>query len=241
MIRIIVPCYNEAERLPIGDFLDFLRSEASVDFDILFVNDGSSDDTIQVLNDISNKSERVSVLDLQKNGGKAEAIRQGMLSSQSDKYSYLAFLDADLATPIEELIRMKDLAFKAEEPYFVMGSRINLLGYSQIKRKASRHYIGRIFATIVSNLLGLAVYDTQCGAKLIRQDLTQELFKERFISKWLFDVEMIFRLKKLKSDYDQRIMEVPLKKWEDKSGSKIKFTYYFQAPIDLLRIYFKYG
>lgn len=241
MIRIIIPCYNEASRLPVDEFKNFLNSSHSQEFELLFVNDGSSDDTMAVLDQLAHEHPKVFALDLKKNSGKAEAIRQGMLQSEVESYEYLAFLDADLATPIEELDRMRNLAKTDPPPYLTMGSRVNLLGYSHIKRKASRHYIGRIFATLVSNLLGLAVYDTQCGAKLIQSDLVPHIFKDRFLSKWLFDVEMIFRLKQLKGDFSERILEVPLKKWEDKSGSKIKMSYYFQAPIDLFRIYLKYG
>jgi hypothetical protein len=180
------------------------------------------------------------VLDLKKNGGKAEAIRQGVLSVQEGQYDYIGYLDADLATPLEELPRLMEYTAKTPAPYFIMGSRIKLLGFSKIDRKLSRHYIGRIFATVVSNMLQLSVYDTQCGAKLIKSEIAKELFKKPFLSKWLFDVELLFRLKKLRQDYKSRIYEVPLRRWQDVAGSKIKLSYYFKAPLDLLRINFKY-
>lgn len=89
-------------------------------------------------------------------------------------------------------------------------------------------------------MLQLPIYDTQCGAKLIHADVVSTLFKDSFLSKWLFDVELLFRLKKNYKDFEKRIIEVPLNKWEDVAGSKIKFSYFLKAPLDLLRIYLKY-
>ena len=89
-------------------------------------------------------------------------------------------------------------------------------------------------------MLQLAIYDTQCGAKLIKSQLALDLFKEPFLSKWLFDVELLFRFKSKVPNYEACIIEVPLNNWEDIAGSKIKFTYFLKAPLDLIRIYFKY-
>jgi len=240
-IKIVVPCFNETERLDIGAFRKFLEDEKNKRVSFLFVDDGSKDQTLKKLEDLSISYKSVGCMSLPKNVGKAEAVRLGVLESLKDKADYIGFLDADLSTPLEEVYRMALYTIKLDSPCLIMGSRVKLLGFSNIKRKASRHYLGRVFATVVSNLLGLAVYDTQCGAKLIRSDLLEDLFKKPFISKWLFDVEIIFRLKQLKVDNEKAIVEVPLKEWEHKSGSKIKLGYYFQAPFDLLRIYFKYS
>lgn len=237
---IIIPCYNESKRLPIPQYELFFKSEVGSKIDFLFVNDGSGDNTIEVLRAFELNYTNVRTLDLKVNGGKAEAIRQGMLASINLEYDYLGYFDADLATPLVEISRLLELTKRTPKPFLVMGSRIKLLGYSDIQRKLRRHYIGRIFATVVSNMLKLPVYDTQCGAKLIQKEVAFELFQNPFISKWLFDVELLFRLKKRHSDFETRIVEVPLKKWEDVAGSKISASYFLKAPLDLLRIYFNY-
>lgn len=238
-VLIIIPCYNEEKRLQQERFKLFFEKNALLHF--LFVNDGSSDNTLDVLHKMHQAfPQQVTVLDVKKNGGKAEAIRQGMLASVDFNYDYFAYFDADLATPLEELPRLLSYAQKEPQPYLIMGSRIKLLGSTYINRKLSRHYIGRIFATIVSNMLSLPIYDTQCGAKLLRKEVVPVLFDQPFLSKWLFDVELLFRLKKHFNDSASRIIEVPLKKWEDVAGSKISFTYFLKAPLDLLRIYMRY-
>jgi len=240
-LLVIIPCYNEEFRLDIKAFEKTFSLPEAKGLQFLFVNDGSSDNTLEILTELGNKFEdHVKVLDLKQNAGKAEAIRQGMLLSSELGHEYLGYFDADLATPLEEIPRLFRYTQKTPPPYMVMGSRIKLLGSTDIQRKLSRHYVGRVFATIVSNMLQLPIYDTQCGAKLIHKDAVLTLFKEPFSSKWLFDVELLFRLKKSYADFEGRIVEVPLKKWEDVAGSKIGLLDFLKAPLDLLRIYFHY-
>ncbi len=238
-ILIIIPCYNEANRLPVKEFDTFLSSSESSAIDLLFVNDGSKDETIEVLKKLKAGFDKVNYLDLKQNVGKAEAIRQGILLFAQQDYDYLGYFDADLATPLNEINRLKEGA-SLESPYLIMGSRVKLLGSTDIRRKLRRHYIGRVFATVVSNMLQLPIYDTQCGAKLIKKEVASVIFDKPFLSKWLFDVELLFRIKKKYSDFESKIVEVPLKKWEDKDGSKISTSYFLKAPLDLLKIYLHY-
>lgn len=235
----IIPCYNEEKRINLDAFGSFLSSKEET-YSFLFVNDGSKDNTAGLIESFCENRANAELLNLKKNVGKAEAIRSGVLSANSEKYNYIGYFDADLATPLNELVRLTTLSEEKSHALFLMGSRIKILGITVIKRKLSRHYIGRIFATIVSNLLQLPVYDTQCGAKLIKSELAKEIFMEPFSSKWLFDVELLFRIKKVHPDYATKVVEMPLNKWEDIAGSKIKMSYYLKAPIDLLRIYLRY-
>ena len=133
---VIVPCFNEASRIPLKEFEGFLKSESAQDFTILFVNDGSSDGTAELLNKFAVEWDHCQYLEIKKNQGKAEAIRYGVLNSQLSEYKYLAYWDADLATPLEELYRLKEYALKTDpKPLMVLGSRIKILGVTQIKRK----------------------------------------------------------------------------------------------------------
>ncbi|HMC02065.1 MAG TPA: glycosyltransferase, partial [Flavobacteriaceae bacterium] len=164
---IIVPCYNEEKRFPLNEFINFLQLNNSLD--ICLVNDGSTDKTITILNQIKNRFSSISVFNLNKNKGKAEAIRYALLNLDTSKYHYIGYLDADLSTSLNEMERLT--AFFAPKNEFIMGSRIKKLG-SSIKRNPLRHILGRILATFVSAfILKIPVYDTQCGAKLISTPL----------------------------------------------------------------------
>jgi len=204
---------------------------------LCFVNDGSTDQTLDILNSFKkNFKKQVFILDLKTNSGKAEAVRQGMLwSNLNINHQFIAYLDADLATSLEECTSMVS-RFQTDLD-FVFGSRIMKIG-SQIERKQSRFLIGRIVATFISRILKLQVYDTQCGCKLFRKKLSQSLFNEPFISKWLFDVEIFQRIiVQFGRDRTQKkILEVPLKRWIDQGESKVKMTYFFKLWFDLYKI-----
>lgn len=90
-------------------------------------------------------------------------------------------------------------------------------------------------------LLGIPVYDTQCGAKIFRSGIALEIFKEDFISYWLFDVELLFRMKrKWGSELMNQIVELPLHKWKDESGSKVTAFDFLKAPLEMIRIFLRY-
>ena len=105
---------------------------------------------------------------------------------------FIGFLDADLAAPIEEIDNLLKIIKIDKTKEVVFASRIQLIG-SEIKRNYFRHFFGRVFATGVSNILNLPVYDTQCGAKLFRTEHAELIFSEHFISRWFFDVELFAR------------------------------------------------
>jgi dolichyl-phosphate beta-glucosyltransferase len=236
---IIIPCYNEEKRLPINVFLSFVKKNKDVQF--LFVNDGSKDKTAEVLKYLSSQNECFLTLDLQKNGGKSEAVRQGMLYAVENLNSdYIGFWDADLSTPLNEIKQFID-CFQKNDFQMVMGCRLMRLG-AIVKRKKTRHYLGRFFATAASIVLNLQVYDTQCGAKLYKANIVSLLFDKPFISRWLFDVELLARYTKIfgLEKATKNIYEYPLSSWEDIAGSSIKIKDFLKAPIELLKIKRKY-
>lgn len=234
-IVIIIPFYNEVERINLEDFHQIFTGFPQYDF--LLVDDGSLDKTIEVLQDFKSKFSAVEVLKLDKNVGKAEAIRSAVLSILDA--DYVSYYDADLATPFSELDKL--IQFSVQHPNYkmVMGARIKLIG-NGVKRSLKRHYFGRIFATIVSQfILKVAVYDTQCGAKVIDFQTAKKIFEKPFISKWLFDVELLKRLQKF-HNLKEVVKEIPLEKWEEIGNSKIKASDFLHIPFQLFQIYRKY-
>jgi dolichyl-phosphate beta-glucosyltransferase len=241
---IVVPCYNEAHRLPSEKFVEFIHEGHDIDF--LFVNDGSTDNTLQVLERLQRVcGPMVSVLDKKRNGGKAEAVRDGMLRAiELDRSGFVGFWDADLATPLSAISLLCQELIDDPHLQMVFGSRVRLLG-RHVHRQAVRHYLGRVFATVVSLMLRLPIYDTQCGAKIFR--ITPELalvLNRPFISRWVFDVEIIARFMALNHGNPQvlhdTIYEYPLERWEDVAGSKVKPGDFLLAFVDTFRIYSKY-
>lgn len=236
---IVIPCYNEEKRLDRQQIFHFLRSFKNIL--ICFVDDGSSDKTHDVLNEIKLEfPNNIVVLSTVKNVGKAEAVRTGILHCQSRfQYDKIAYLDADLSTSLEECVAIGQ--FINSTVIFAFGSRIALLG-STIKRKYHRFLIGRIFATFISKQLKLKVYDTQCGCKVFDLAISNLIFTKPFISKWLFDVEIFHRIAILngRDKMTEISIEVPLKSWIDTDDSRVKFSYFFKLWYDLILIKKKY-
>ena len=241
---LVIPCYNEAARLDMHAFRDYLAGHSGVRF--LFVDDGSSDNTAAVLKDLCDGFEdRAEFLECKPNAGKAEAVRKGVLHAiQSYDLDSVGFWDADLATPLAAVLPFAGVLARRPDIEMVFGSRVQLLGRS-VNRSPLRHYLGRVFATVASITLRLPIYDTQCGAKLFRADSNlKTVFAEPFISKWVFDVEIVARYSKLCGHDDRHlqgcIYEFALEKWTDVAGSKVKPGDFFTAMLDLLKIKRRY-
>ena len=238
-VRIVVPCYNERARLDVAAFDRFLTCTEEIG--VIFVDDGSQDGTAAVLQDLERRfPTRVVVLDQPTNQGKGEAVRVGMLRAMDLGAEYAGYFDADLATPLEAIADFTEMLDRNPDLQFVIGARVALLGRS-IARKASRHYIGRVFATAASVVLDLPVYDTQCGAKLLRvSERARSLFREPFGSRWIFDVELFARYL---SSYGSRegMYELPLRRWTDVGESKLRWQDFVRAGAEMAAIYRAYG
>ena len=237
---IVVPCYNEEKRLRSDEFISFASNEKSVSF--IFVNDGSTDGTSGVLKKlIETNPAQFSSVELKSNSGKAEAVRRGFLKAVKDDFDYIGFWDADLATPLQCVRDFISIMDSGKD--LVIGSRVKLLG-RDIQRRPARHYLGRIFATIVSVILKLPVYDTQCGAKLFRRNSSLEAaMSVPFHVKWTFDVELLGRLSLLEeaagrsaSIIQGKWVEFPLPSWEEVRGSKVRGSDFARSGVELARL-----
>lgn len=239
---LVVPCYNEAARLPVAAFSQYVSSGMG---DIIFVDDGSTDGTGEVLARIvSAHPERASVLRNPRNAGKGEAVRRGIVDALRRQPDVVGFWDADLSTPLDAVADLMGVLAAHPGCQMVFGARVQLLG-REIVRHAWRHYLGRVFATAASAVLRLPIYDTQCGAKLFRvTPTTTAIFAEPFGSRWIFDVEIIARFIQAVGSVKAagaQIIEFPLRAWRDVAGSKIRPRHFLVTLGDLARIYFRYG
>ena len=220
-VGVVIPCYNEEERLLSKEFIDYIDENSG--YHLCFVNDGSKDKTLEVLNNLQKgREDFITVYDCEKNGGKAEAVRLGMLHmAQKEDLDYIGFLDADLST---DLADFDDLVKTIQTSHFkiVSGSRISRMG-ANITKESARKIISMTINFIIRKILKMDFKDTQCGAKIFSKDVIKIAFGEKFVTQWIFDVEIFkrmsihFGLKRAK----ELLCEQPLKRWIHADGSKL--------------------
>lgn len=236
-ICVIVPCYNEGQRILENEYISFLNNHAN--FHLLFIDDGSTDNTFNVLSKLEKKHEKISTLRLNENLGKAEAIRSGFNKIVNDNYDLIGYLDADLAIPFSEMLRLQE---KINDGYHFAFSSKKPTKDSELEIKFKRYFVGRVLSFMVSKSLKLKIYDTQCGSKLMQSDLASIAFKSSFFSSWLFDVEIIWRIiiNNGRSFFKERAIEVPVKKLIDRGSSRIKLSDLFSLPFEFFKIHSHY-
>jgi glycosyltransferase involved in cell wall biosynthesis len=241
VLVLIVPCYNEAVRLNPQAFVDFAAAHPSAR--LLFVDDGSTDGTSGILERLkASAPDSMDIVRLPSRQGKGEAVRLGILEGIRREPGFVGFWDADLSTPLRAVDDFLVLAARRPEMEVILGSRVMLMG-RDIRRKAWRHYVGRVFATAVSLALDLPVYDTQCGAKIFRaNDAIAAAFAKPFRSRWIFDVEVLARylgqpVPAGDPPRRARIYELAVPIWHHKPGSKLRWTDFIRAIFDLAGIW----
>jgi len=221
IVGVVIPCYNEEERLKTQEFQDFVAS--NMGYHLCFVNDGSKDNTLGVLKELSKgREEYISVYDCPQNGGKAEAVRLGMLHlAKEAQFDYVGFLDADLSTNFEDFNDLVETMANSKYK-IVSGSRIARMG-ANIAKESSREIISKTINLIIRKILGMKFQDTQCGAKVFTKEVIPLLFEKPFLTRWLFDVELFLRMRKYygKHKVQSLLCEQPLNRWVHEDGSKL--------------------
>lgn len=237
---IVVPCYNEELRLPVESFRRFVVAHPEVCF--LMVNDGSQDQTLPLLKWLRTTApDNFLILNLPVNKGKAEAVRQGCCAAFKLAPEYVGYWDADLAAPLEAVPQYCEILERRPDIDLVIGSRLPLLGHA-VERSLVRHCLGRLFAWSAAAVLGLRIYDTQCGHKLFRNSpKLRQVFETKFHARWIFDVELFARwigrrTKPCLQQAQSSIYELPLESWRDVAGSKLKSFDFFRAFFELANI-----
>jgi CheY-like chemotaxis protein len=239
-VGIVIPCYNEEKRLNSKDFIDYIDRNAG--YHLCFVNDGSTDKTLAILKSLSESREDfITVYECAENVGKAEAVRRGMLHmAKRDDLDYIGFLDADLSTSLSDF---DDLVAAIENSKYkiVSGSRMSRMG-ADIDKEPAREFISLAINFIIKRILKMNFNDTQCGAKVFHKDVVPISFDKKFISKWIFDVEIYRRITLYFGIIKARklVCEQPLKRWVHADGSKLSMKDSIKIIGQLLQIFWHY-
>lgn len=227
-ISVIIPAYNEAARiLPSLRRLDEYLHDHFRGFELIVVNDGSSDNTEDVVVRAKKEIPSINYSGYKENRGKGYAIRQGVALSKGDM---ILLSDADLSTPVEEVEKL--LAPYDEGCHVVIGSRGLDARTIVVRQPWWRELMGKTFNRIVRMLLLEGFKDTQCGFKLFHGGIGRELFRSTTVDRFAYDVEILYRA--VKAGY--KVKEVPVK-WLNSPESTVRpIKDSFQMAKDLVRI-----
>jgi dolichyl-phosphate beta-glucosyltransferase len=225
-ISVVVPCFNESERLPenLPRLVAFLEASRRT-YELLVVDDGSTDDTAEVARRLGGSSCRVLVQAA--NRGKGAAVRAGVLASRAPLVLYT---DADLSTPMVELERLEDALRAGAE--IAIGSRALRESKVEVHQPWWRERLGRLFNRVIRILGVSGLRDTQCGFKLFRGEPGRAIFSQVVVERWAFDVEALLVARLL----GYRIAEVPVT-WRNSTDTKVSVLRDLtRTLLDLLRI-----
>jgi dolichyl-phosphate beta-glucosyltransferase len=227
-LSVIVPAYNEQSRIEptLRAIVQWLR-EQKRRFEVVVVDDGSRDETGTVVDDLRAELGELRLIRLARNHGKGYAVRAGVLNARSD---LVLFCDADLATPIQELARLESAI--ADGAAVAIGSREARAEDVRVRARRYRRVVGRTFHALVEVLTVRGFRDTQCGFKLFRGAVAQDLFSRMCMDGYAFDVEVLLMAQRR----GYRVAEVPVN-WSHQPGSKVNLvTDATKMFWDLLRI-----
>jgi dolichyl-phosphate beta-glucosyltransferase len=222
-LSLIIPAYNEEQRLPqhLGAVLAFLRAHLP-DFELIVVDDGSRDQTAAAVRAALAGEPRARLISYQPNRGKGYAIRAGVRASLG---AQVVFMDADLSTPVDEIPRALEHLRQAD---VVIGSRDLPGSQIQVPQPLFRRLASEVHRWTRRLMLGLwDISDTQCGFKAYRGDLARDLYARAQVDRFMFDVEILY----LARQRGLRIREIPVR-WTDAPGSKVRLV---EGVVNMLR------
>jgi dolichyl-phosphate beta-glucosyltransferase len=227
-LSVVIPCYNERGRLPasLERVLEFLDGSGR-SFEIVVVDDGSADGTLEYATEVAAGDPRVRALGYDGNRGKGFAVAYGVVRTRGRS---VLVSDADLSTPIEQVDRFLPLLEDAE---IVIGSRAIAGADLRVRQPWWRERVGRLMNTAIRTISGLNFADTQCGFKLFTRRAAQDIFSQVTVERWMFDVEALLIGRKL----GYRITETPVT-WIHSGESRVKLSHLFSVLRELVHIRF---
>jgi dolichyl-phosphate beta-glucosyltransferase len=209
---IVIPAYNEGDRLraTLEKVLAYVHQQ-NWNAEVIVVNDGSLDDTANIVEEFAEKDSTVRLVENHSNRGKGYSVANGMMNSRGD---IVVFSDADLSSPIEEMPKLLDaLAAGAD---IAIGSRWLDAGLQTRRQSLHRQLLGRIFNGLQRVVLGLKFKDTQCGFKAFTRRAIRKIVPLQRIEGWGFDPELLFLARK----FECSVKEVPVL-WAHQGGSRL--------------------
>lgn len=227
-LSVIIPAYNEAERLPSTlKAVDEYLGRQPYEYEILVVNDGSKDNTADVVLKAAASIKNLRLVDRKENRGKGYSVKQGMLAATGD---FRLFMDADNSTSVDQIEKMWPEFEKGFE--VIIGSRDIKGAELPVPQSWVRRRLGDIFNLIVQTISGLwGMWDTQCGFKGFTRKAAEELFSRATIARWAFDVEILVLAKKR----TYKIQEIPVR-WVNDPNSRVKFFGMVKMLLEVLKI-----
>lgn len=209
---IIIPAYNESQRISASlDKILAYVAEQQWGAEVIVVNDGSRDNTAELVREYAKTHPMVRLIENPGNRGKGYTVRNGMMQAHGD---ILLFTDADLSSPIEE--SQKLFAAIARGADVTFGSRWLQAELQTERQPLYRQVFGRIFNLLLRIVLGLKYKDTQCGFKAFTRKAAHQIFARQMIDRWGFDPEILFLAEK----FGYKVAEVPVE-WAHDNRSKI--------------------
>jgi dolichyl-phosphate beta-glucosyltransferase len=227
-LSVIIPAYNEEKRLrdtliAVSRYLEKRYKE----YEIIVVDDGSSDGTRRIAEEIAHRMPNLRIISNQKNTGKGYSVKTGILASRGDK---VLFTDADLSAPISELEKLENALNR--EHGIAIASRADKGTVILKKQNILRRYMGKTFNMLVRIFLIKGFKDTQCGFKLFRRHVALDLFSRQKLNGFTFDTEILYLAGKL----GYKVKSVPVI-WSDSPGSKVRiFSGSLSMLLELLKI-----
>ena len=225
-LTVVIPCYNEAFR--ISECFSLIKNNLQLGWEWIFVNDGSSDNTADLISEFSavNPSS-IRLLDLPCNVGKGGAVIEGI---QHARGKIVGFVDADLAATPLEFGRLFQRPEVVSGKAMIIGIRVKTQG-GKVKRFLYRHLMGRVFQTYVSVTTGLDIYDSQCGFKLLSTKKARDIVELMTTKGFTFDIEMILIALSLGMEIHEEMIS-----WEEKGQSSIRLRHILQMIFEVWRI-----
>lgn len=212
-LSLVMPAFNEADRISAAlTKVDAYLSSLRRPYEILVVDDGSTDSTVEKVRKCAASCDELRLISYGANRGKGYAVRQGVLASRGE---YVAFSDADLSAPIEELSKL----FIALNRGFdiAIGSRALRQSELTLRQPLYRELGGKALNLVIRLFAVPGIRDTQCGLKLFRREVAREIFGRCFVDGWAFDVETLYLARRM--GYD--VAETPIR-WAHAEGSKVR-------------------
>ena len=214
-LSVVIPAYNEEKRisktiLAVGSFLRGQNYES----EILVVNDGSKDKTVEIVNSLKDQVKNLKLVDEKVNHGKGWAVRRGMLEARGQ---IRLFMDADNSTNVDQIVSF--LPYFQQGYEVVIGSRRVIGAVIAMKQPWVRDFLGGVFRLIVHTLVPLGITDSQAGFKVFSQQAAEAVFKKQTIFRWAFDVEILAIVRRL----GLKIKEIPIH-WVNDTESRVKLS-----------------